>query len=189
MIDQDEQGRRVAAQGPIVLPWRGVGPRIDRSVFVAPGASIIGDVHIGAGSSIWFGCTVRGDVNHVRIGARTNVQDGTVIHVTGGGHPTLIGDGVTIGHMALLHACTLQDACFVGMGAMVLDGAVVETGGMLAAGAFLMGGKRVPYGELWAGRPAKLFRKLSEDDIRGFDASAERYATLAAEYLARDLGG
>src|SRR5580693_6024893 len=137
---------------PIILAYRGVMPKIDPTAFIAPGAVIIGDVEIGPETSIWFGCVLRGDVNVIRIGARTNIQDGTVIHVASGlqparmgagsgipegGYPTIIGDDVTVGHMALLHACTLADNSFVGMRATVMDGCVVESFAMLAAGALL----------------------------------------------------
>src|SRR5579872_4659787 len=141
---------------PLILPYKGeynpkgISPTISPQAFVAPGAAVVGDVQIGADSGIWFGCVVRGDVNIVRIGRRTNVQDGTVIHVTRRTGPTIIGDGVTIGHSALLHACTLHDHCFVGMRATIMDGAVVESGGWLAAGALLTPNKRVPRGQLWA---------------------------------------
>src|ERR1700727_2780979 len=134
---------------PIILPYRGKLPKIDPHAFVAPGAVIIGDVEIGPDSSIWFGCVLRGDVNHIRIGARTNIQDGTIIHTASGlqparmgvaskipenGYPTIIGDDVTVGHCALLHACTLASNSFVGMRATVMDGCVIESQGMIAAG-------------------------------------------------------
>jgi gamma-carbonic anhydrase len=173
-------------------------PRIDPAAFVAPGAVVIGDVEIGAGSSIWFGCVVRGDVNKVRIGRNSNIQDGSVIHVASGdqparlsggppakewqGYPTIIGDNVTVGHMTLLHACTLESGSFVGMHSSVMDGCVVEGQGMLAAGATLTPGKRVLKGQLWAGTPAKFWRELKPDDIAQFDLRAQQYVDLAEEY-------
>lgn len=178
---------------PIILPYRGdyrpegVSPRISPQAFIAPGAAVIGDVEIGADTGIWFGCVVRGDVNSIRIGERTNVQDGTVIHVTRGTGPTVIGSGVTIGHSVLLHACTLEDNCFVGMRATIMDGAVVESGGMLAAGGLLTPGKRIPKGQLWAGSPAKYFRDLTAEDMAFFPVSAENYVKHAREYLAMKL--
>jgi carbonic anhydrase/acetyltransferase-like protein (isoleucine patch superfamily) len=169
---------------PIILPWKGVSPTIDPTAFIAPSATVIGDTHIGADSSIWFGCTVRGDVHEIRIGARTNVQDGSVIHVSKGKFGTYIGDDVLIGHGCVIHACTLESGCFVGMGATILDGAVVESGAMVAAGATVTPGKRVPRGELWAGSPARKFRDLSEEDMAGFIRQCAHYAELAADYRA-----
>ena len=172
----------------LILPYRGVRPRIAADAFIAPTATVIGDVEIGPGAGIWFGVTVRGDVNHVRIGARTNVQDGTVIHVASGARPfpTLIGADVTIGHLAMVHACTLEDGAFVGMKACVMDGAVVEAGAMVAAGALVAGGKRVPAGQLWAGAPARFVRKLGEDEAAEMAWVVPHYADLAQEYR-RDL--
>jgi carbonic anhydrase/acetyltransferase-like protein (isoleucine patch superfamily) len=168
---------------PLILPYKGVLPRISEKAFVAPSASIIGDVEIGAGSGIWFNCVVRGDVEWVKIGEHTNIQDGTVIHVTRGGHPTRIGSGITVGHSCILHACTLEDNSFIGMGALVMDDAVVESGAMLAAGAQLTPGKRVPKGQLWAGRPAKYFRDLTQAEIDFIPKSAENYYKHVNEYL------
>jgi len=174
---------------PLILPYRGefspqgVLPRISPKAFIAPGAAVIGDVEIGEDSGVWFGCVIRGDVNIIRIGSRTNIQDGTVIHVTRHTGPTLIGDGVTIGHAVLLHACVLEDNCFIGMRATVMDGAVVESGAMVAAGALVTPGKHIPSGQLWAGSPAKYFRDLSVDDQAFFPVSAENYVKHAREYL------
>lgn len=180
---------------PILLPYRSILPKIHPTAFIAPGAVIVGDVEIGAESSVWFGCVVRGDVNKIRIGSRTNIQDGTVIHVASGeqpvsatskipenGYPTLIGDNVTVGHMALLHACVIESDAFVGMKSTVLDGAKIESHGMLAAGAMLTSGKIVRSRELWAGNPAKFWRNLSDDDLAQFPLRAGQYARLAAEY-------
>jgi len=178
---------------PLILPYRGeyhpngVSPTISPKAFIAPGAVVIGDVHIGDDTGVWFGCVIRGDVNSIRIGSRTNIQDGTVIHVTRHTGPTTIGSGVTIGHSVLLHACTLEDNCFIGMHATVMDGAVVESGAMLAAGALLTPGKRVPKGQIWAGNPAKYFKDLTEKDLAFFPVSAENYVRHAKEYLALSL--
>ena len=167
-----------------LLPWRGKTPRVGPGAFVAPGAHLIGDVELGAGSSVWFGCVLRGDVYELRVGARTNIQDNSVVHVVSGGPGTYIGDDVTVGHGCILHACRIADRGFVGMGSVVLDEAVIETDAMLAAGALLTAGKRVPTGELWAGRPARRVRELRPDEIARIAESAERYAALAKEYLA-----
>ena len=175
---------------PIILPYRGeyapdgVFPNISERAFVAAGAAVIGDVKIGEDSGIWFGCVVRGDVNYIRIGSRTNVQDGTVIHVTRKTNPTIIGSNVTIGHSALLHGCTLEDGCFIGMRATLMDGVVVESGAQVAAGALVTPNKRIPKGELWAGSPAKFFRKLGEEEQKFISTSAETYVKHAREYLA-----
>lgn len=174
----------MSTHSPIILPWKGVRPTLHDTVFVAPGATVIGDTHIGADSSIWFGCVVRGDVHEIRIGARTNVQDGTVIHVSKGKFGTYIGDDVLIGHGCVIHACTLESGSFIGMGATVLDGAVVESGAMVAAGATVTPGKRVPRGELWAGAPAKKFRDLSPEEMDGFIRQCAHYAELASDYRA-----
>ncbi len=168
----------------LILPYRDKRPVIATDAFVAPTACVIGDVEIGARSSLWFAVVVRGDVNDVRIGTGTNVQDGTVIHVSSTAQGTTIGDDVTIGHLALVHACTLEDACFVGMKACVMDGVVVETGAMVAAGALVTPGKRVRAGELWAGVPARPVRALTASEVAGFRETAARYCALAAEYRA-----
>ena len=167
----------------ILLPYKNTVPKIADNVWIAPNAAVTGDVEVGEESGIWFGCTVRGDVNDIKIGKRTNVQDGTVIHVTRGVQGTYIGDEVTIGRMSLLHACTLEDRSFVGMGAILLDQSYIETDGMLAAGSMLTGGKRVKSGELWSGRPAKFWRHLTKEEIEFFPVSANNYAKHVHEYL------
>lgn len=159
-------------------------PQLADDVFVAPGAQIIGRVTIGAGSSVWYNCVLRGDVGAIHVGARTNIQDGSIVHVTGGRFDTHIGDDVLIGHGCIIHGCTLADHAFIGMGAVVLDGAVVESDAMLAAGALLTPGKIVRSGELWAGRPAKLLRPLSAAETAGNRAGAAGYARLAQLYRA-----
>eukprot|EP00471_Norrisiella_sphaerica_P014240 CAMPEP_0184494342 /NCGR_PEP_ID=MMETSP0113_2-20130426/28480_1 /TAXON_ID=91329 /ORGANISM="Norrisiella sphaerica, Strain BC52" /LENGTH=185 /DNA_ID=CAMNT_0026880065 /DNA_START=213 /DNA_END=770 /DNA_ORIENTATION=+ len=162
-------------------------PLVHKDAFVAPGATLIQNVSVGEGSSIWYNCVLRGDVAGIRIGKNTNIQDATVIHVSSSKEgksriDTVIGDGVTVGHMALLHACTIEDHAFVGMKACVMDGAIIKTHGMLAAGALLTPGKTVGSGELWAGSPAKLMRKLSEKEIKNIYSSANDYADLAKQY-------
>jgi len=166
-----------------VLSYRDRLPKIAGDVFIAPTASVIGNVEIGSRSSIWFGTVVRGDVNEIRIGDNTNIQDNSVIHVTRNGLGTYIGSGVTVGHMAILHACTLEDGSFVGMGAKLLDGVIVETDAMVAAGALVTMGKRVKRGELWAGSPARCLRRLTPEEICSFPDTNAHYAKLAAEYL------
>lgn len=158
-------------------------PAVDPAAFVAENALVLGDVSIGADSSVWFGCVLRGDVQAIRIGKRTNIQDGTVIHASTDGRPTLIGDDVTVGHAAVLHACTIESGAFVGIGARVLDGGVVMGGGMLAAGALLTPGKAVRPGELWAGSPARLLRPLTAAESENILVSTRRYVALARHYL------
>jgi carbonic anhydrase/acetyltransferase-like protein (isoleucine patch superfamily) len=173
----------------LVLPYRNHVPRIAADAFIAENATVIGDVEIGAQANLWFGVIVRGDVNRIRIGARTNVQDGTMVHCTGmgGDWPTIIGDDVTIGHMCVIHGCTLEDGCMVGIKAVVLDGAVVETGAMVAAGALVTPGKRVRKGELWAGSPARKLRDLGPEDLSLIQRLPGRYAALGAEYRERAM--
>jgi carbonic anhydrase/acetyltransferase-like protein (isoleucine patch superfamily) len=166
----------------IILPYKGILPTIHGTAFVAPTAVVIGDAVIGEDSGIWFGCVVRGDVNVIRIGKRTNIQDGTIIHVASRGQGTFIGDDITVGHMAVLHACTLEDGCFVGMKACVMDGAVVESQAMVAAGALVTPGKRVRRGQLWGGSPARLLRDLTPEELAFFPESAAHYAELGRSY-------
>ncbi len=168
----------------LIRPYRGVLPTIADDAFIAENAVIIGDVEIGAETSIWYNCVLRGDVHEIRIGRQVNIQDGTIVHVAKGAFGTYIGDGVSIGHMALIHACTLEPGSFVGMKACVMDGAVVESGALVAAGALVTPGKRVPSGQLWAGSPAKYIRDLGEKDQRMFDYTAPQYVSLGQEYRA-----
>ncbi len=147
--------------GAQFVSFGGKAPRIDPAAFVAPGARLIGDIELGPDASIWYNCVLRGDVNRIRIGARTNIQDGSVLHCDSPrpgnpeGHPTLIGEDVLIGHLAMVHGCVLEDRAFVGLGSIVMDGCRIESDAMLAAGAMLTPGKTIPSGQLWAGRPAK----------------------------------
>ena len=165
-----------------ILPYEGKRPRIADDAFIAPTATLIGDVEIGSRSSIWYGCTVRGDVNYVRIGENTNIQDNTVIHVDSVRYPTIIGDNILVGHMCVIHACTLEDGCFIGMRACVMDGAVVESGAMVAAGALVIPGKRIARGQLWAGSPAKHMRDLTDEEIAGFRTATDLYAEYAQNH-------
>jgi carbonic anhydrase/acetyltransferase-like protein (isoleucine patch superfamily) len=168
----------------IIRPFGGVAPRLHDSAFVAETALVVGDVEVGERSSIWFGAVVRGDVNSIRIGARTNVQDLSVIHVTSHTHPTVVGDDVTIGHRVTLHGCTIRDRCLVGIGAIVMDGAVVGPDAMVAAGALVPPNLVVPPGTLVLGAPAQVKRELRPEEIAWFRTSAENYAGYAARYAA-----
>ena len=168
-----------------LIPFGGRSPIIADTAFVAPGARLIGNVEIGAQSSIWYNCVLRGDVNAIRIGARTNIQDGSIIHVDSpkpgreAGHPTIIGDDVLIGHLAMVHGCVLHDRAFVGLGAIVMDGCEIESGAMLAAGAMLTPGRRIPAGQLWAGRPAKYVRDLTAAELEAQAEGVAHYVALA----------
>ncbi len=166
-----------------ILPYKGMLPKIASDAFIAPGAHIIGDVEIGSKVGVWFNCVIRGDVAEVRIGDRTNIQDGTVIHVTRNGHPTIIGQGVTIGHQAMLHACKLEDGSFIGMSATIMDDAIVESGAMVAAGALVPPRKVVKSGQIWAGNPAKYLRDLTPEEAAFIKKSEDNYVKHVEEYL------
>ncbi len=159
----------------------GKAPRIHDSAFIAPGTRIIGDVRIGPEVSIWYNCVLRADVSRIVIGARSNVQDGSVVHCDGpmpghpDGFPTIIGEDVLIGHMAMVHGCVLNDRAFVGLGAIVMDGCVIDSDAMLGAGALLPEGKHIGAGELWVGRPAKKIRDLSDEAKAGMRLGVQHY--------------
>ena len=171
-------------------PFRDKMPVLGERVYIDPACTVIGDVELAEDVSVWPGTVIRGDVNYVRIGARTNVQDGTVIHVSHdgphaklGGFATVIGEDVTIGHKAIIHACTIEDAVLVGMGAIVLDGAVVKKHAFVGAGALVPPGKTVGAGELWVGNPAKCVRRLDDTAIEGLLYSAAHYVRVKDDYL------
>ena len=173
----------------ILLPHNGTMPRIAVDAFIADGTHVIGNVEIASRANIWFNCVIRGDEDAVTIGANTNIQDGTVIHVHSLKQGTYIGANVTVGHMSLLHACTLEDGAFCGVGAIVLDTAVIEGGAMLAAGAMLTPGKRIPCGELWAGRPARFVRVLTAEERKSMPQTIENYVSRSEQYLKEGIGG
>ena len=173
-----------------ILSLGGRTPRIHETAFIAPGCRIIGDVEIGADSSVWYNCVVRGDVNRVVIGARSNIQDGTVIHCDSPdarhpqGFPTLIGDDVLVGHMVMLHGCTLLDRAFVGLSTTVMNGCVIESDGMLAAGALLTPGKRILSRQLWGGRPAAYMRDLTDAALVEMQLGVAHYVANARAHRA-----
>lgn len=168
-----------------MLPWRGRRPRIDPSAWIAPGAVVAGDVEIGPDTSVWFGCVVRGDVNAIRVGARSNLQDHCVVHVTKDRFPAWIGDGVTIGHRATVHGCRVGDGALVGIAAVVLDGAEVGEEALVAAGALVPPGAKVPPRHLVMGAPARVVRPLRDDELRRQRERALEYVETARGY-ARD---
>ena len=178
-----------------IRAFQGISPIIGEGSYVDEAATVIGDVVLGDDVSIWPGTVVRGDVNYIRIGSRTNVQDGTIIHVTHdgpygkpGGFATVIGEDVTIGHAAVIHACVIEDACLIGIHATILDGAVVRRHSMIGAGALVSPGKVVGEGELWLGNPARFVRKLGDVEIEKLHYSAQNYVRLKNQYLAEEGG-
>jgi len=168
--------------GGSVIPYHGVMPQIGAGSLVASGAHVIGDVIAGVDVSFWFNTVVRGDCNYIRIGDRTNIQDGTVIHVTHTTAPTIIGKNVTIGHSAVIHGCTIEDRCLIGMGAVLLDGAIIRTGSVVAAGTVVPPGKDFPAGSLILGNPGKPVRTLRDVEIRMLDDSIQNYLEYKRGY-------
>ena len=178
-----------------IRPYKGILPTLGARSYVDPAATVIGDVVLGDDVSIWPGTIVRGDVNFIRVGARTTIQDGTVVHVSHdgphaklGGFATRIGEDVTIGHKAIIHACNIEDAALIGMGAIVLDGAVVKKHGFVGAGALIAPGKVVGEGEMWLGNPGRFARRLSDAEMEALYYSAQHYVRLKDQYLAGETG-
>ena len=169
----------------MIRTHRGRLPRIHGSVYIDDSAQVIGEVEIGDESSVWMCAVVRGDVNWIKIGKRSNVQDGTVIHVMTKTHPTTIGDNVTIGHGAIVHGCTIDDQCLIGMGAILLNGAHVGTGSIVAAGTLLVEGARIPPRSLVMGSPGKVKRTLSDQEVLDIQAYADRYVGYRLDYMSR----
>jgi len=174
--------------GGRLTPYKGIWPTVDASAYVFHGAQLVGDVEIAADASIWHNSVLRGDVNYIRVGARSNIQDGSVVHVSTHTYPTLIGADVLVAHMAMLHGCVLEDGAFVGMGAVVMDNARIEHEGMLAAGAMLTPGKTIARGELWVGRPAKFLRLVTDEELRKNQSMAEHYRKIAEQHRIDSVG-
>lgn len=166
-----------------LLPYKDKFPKLHRTVFVTEGCYIIGDVEIGAGSSVWFGSVIRGDVHYIRIGERTNVQDGTIIHVTHDTYPTIIGNDVTLGHGVMLHGCTIHDTALIGMRATILDQAVIGKNSLIAAGTLIREKFVVPEGVLVAGLPGKIIRNLTDEEIKNLHQSSLNYQNYVKTYL------
>lgn len=169
----------------MILSYQGKAPKLHESVFIAEGAHIIGDVTIGKDSSVWFNAVIRGDVNFIRIGERTNVQDNSVIHVTYEKSPTFIDSDVTVGHSAVLHGCTIEGYCLIGMGAVLLDNCKIGDHSLVAAGALVREGFVVPPKSLVAGMPAKVVRELNQDELKGLEDSAQHYVNYVESYRNR----
>ncbi len=169
----------------MILPFRNKKPVIPDSCYVSESVDIIGDVILGEETSIWFGTVIRGDMNYIRIGKRTNIQDNSTIHVTTATAPTIIGDEVTIGHNALLHGCTIEDRCLIGMGSIIMDGAIVEEGSIVGAGALVTPGTIIEKGSIYVGSPAKFFRKVDQAGYENILRSAQHYIDFATKYKPR----
>ena len=167
----------------MLRPYRGQMPRVHPTAFIDASAQVIGDVDIGEGSSVWMCVVMRGDVNRIRIGRRSNVQDSTVVHVMKDTHPTQIGDDVTIGHGAIVHGCTIEDRCLIGMGAILLNGVTVGSGSIVAAGSLLPEGTQVPPRSLVMGSPGKVRRTLSDADLDEIQMYADRYVAYRLDYM------
>ena len=166
----------------MLRPFRSIYPTVHQSAYVDQSAQVIGDVHIGAESSVWMNVVIRGDVHSIRIGARTNIQDGTIVHVMRETHPTVIGDDVTIGHGAVVHGCTIENRCLIGMGAVVLNGCRVGTGSIIAAGSVLPEGMMVPPGSMVMGVPAKVRRPLTTEEDTSIKWYADNYVRYRLDF-------
>jgi len=167
----------------MLRPYKGITPRVHSTAYVDHSAQVIGDVEIGEASSIWMNAVLRGDVNSIRIGTRSNVQDGTVVHVMNATHPTIIGDDVTIGHGAVVHGCTLRDRILIGMGAILLNGVIVGADSIVAAGTLLTEGTEIPPRSLVMGSPGKVRREVSDEEAATIRTYAERYVEYRLDYM------
>jgi carbonic anhydrase/acetyltransferase-like protein (isoleucine patch superfamily) len=167
----------------VLRPYRGQLPRVHPTAFVDASAQVIGDVEIGEESSVWMCAVIRGDVHWIKVGARTNIQDGTIVHAMTGTHPTSIGDNVTVGHAAVIHGCTIENQCLIGMGAILLNGSRVGAGSIVAAGTLLVEGQQVPPRSLVMGSPGKVKRLLTHGEVAGIQLSADRYAAYRLDYV------
>jgi gamma-carbonic anhydrase len=168
----------------MIKPFKSLFPRIHPTAFIADDAIVIGDVEIGENASIWFGSIVRGDVNYIRIGARTNLQDGTIVHVTSNDHPTVLENDITVGHRVTLHGCYVESGCLIGIGAILLDGVRVGKNSLIAAGSLLTPGTIIPPVSLVMGSPAKVKRALTEEEINAIARNVATYVELSTVYKA-----
>lgn len=186
MSDNVAEGHGAVKLRPGLVAYKGIVPTLGQHVFIAPGAWVIGDVHIGDRTSIWFNTVVRGDVHFIRIGCDTNIQDNVTLHVTGKKFPLFIGNRVTVGHQAVVHGCVVEDECLIGMGAIVLDGARIGKGSLVAAGAVVSPGTEVPPGSVVMGIPAEIKKTLTEEEKERIRETAEHYVKLARRYMTDD---
>jgi carbonic anhydrase/acetyltransferase-like protein (isoleucine patch superfamily) len=166
----------------MLRPYRGILPQVHPSVYVDESAQVIGDVHIGEESSVWMNVVIRGDVNRIRIGARSNIQDGTIVHVMRDTHPTIVGDDVTVGHAVMLHGCTIESRCLIGMGAMLLNGATIGSDSIVAAGTLVTEEKKIPPRSLVMGRPGIVKRTLTDDEVASILDYSARYVGYKKDY-------
>jgi carbonic anhydrase/acetyltransferase-like protein (isoleucine patch superfamily) len=169
----------------MLRPYRGTMPRVHATAYIDDSAQVIGDVEIGEESSVWMAVVIRGDVHRIRIGRRTNVQDGTIVHVMRNTHATHIGDDVTIGHAAVIHGCTIEDRCLIGMGAILLNGARIGANSIVAAGTLVVEGMEVPARSLVMGSPAKVKRSLTDTEVAEIGQYADRYVAYRLDYMAQ----
>jgi carbonic anhydrase/acetyltransferase-like protein (isoleucine patch superfamily) len=167
----------------MIRAFKGIHPTIAASAYIDPSAQVIGDVHIGEESSVWMNAVVRGDVNVIRIGQRTNIQDGTIAHVMRKpSHPTVLGDDITVGHGAVVHGCTVEDACLIGMGAILLNGCRIGAGTIIAAGTLLPEGTVIPARSLVMGSPGRVKRSVTDDELEFIRESADNYVRYRLDY-------
>lgn len=166
----------------MLIPFEGILPKVHPTAWIAETAVLIGDVEVGEESSVWYGCVLRGDVMYVRVGKHTNIQDGSILHVEGGKYPCILGDGVSVGHLAIVHGCEVGDGALIAMGAIVLNNVIVGAGAVVGAGSVVPEGKVIAPGTLWMGTPAKYVRDLREDERERFRMAAVHYSELKGRY-------
>jgi carbonic anhydrase/acetyltransferase-like protein (isoleucine patch superfamily) len=178
-----EVSQRTTRDNSMIVPFDNRSPLVHPTAFVAENAMVIGDVEIGEDSSVWFGSVIRGDVNYIRIGARTNIQDHTIIHVNTGTHPTILEDEITVGHRVTLHGCYVESGCLVGIGSIVLDGARIGAKSLIAAGSLVTPNTQIPPRSMVMGAPARVKRELTDDELAGMSRNWQSYIDLKDQYL------
>lgn len=171
----------------MIEPFKNITPKVHATAFIADGARVIGDVEIGEDTSIWFGSVVRGDVNYIRIGARTNIQDGTIIHVSSKTFPTVLDDEITVGHRVTLHGCRVERGCLIGIGAILMDGVRIGANSLIGAGSLVTPGTEIPSGVLAVGSPARVKRDLTDDELVSLERSWQNYVELKKHYQTQQV--